>query len=194
LVSVQDIAIYGGLCALATFSRAELKTQVIDNANFNQFLEATPVIQSIISDFYKSKYSSCFSSLARLSHELELDVHLHSHTKRLLSSIRHKAILQYFSPFASVSLANMAKAFNTDVPAIEKEVASIISAGHLAARIDSHSKVWSKVRIGWDARLTTMRFSLSLSLCVWVCHLLTDSLCKSNTTTSTNVPKCLAPC
>ncbi|WJX71899.1 hypothetical protein P8452_55839 [Trifolium repens] len=42
VVSPQDVAMYGGLCALATFDRAELKNKVIDNIVFRNFLELVP--------------------------------------------------------------------------------------------------------------------------------------------------------
>ena len=205
LVSFQDIAIYGCLCALATFSRADLKLHVIDNAQFKQFLEVTPVVQTIVSDFYKSKYSSCFSNLERLAAELKLDLNIHSHTVRLLSAIRHKAILQYFSPFASVSLGNMARAFNTDVASIEKEVASIIAAGQLAAKIDSHSKVRTAAAARaqpYARNSNNVLISLSLSLSL---SLSTTNQTNTNTNTHAdlvrepdatapaNLPECVAP-
>jgi len=49
--------VYGGLCALASFDRSELKSKVIDNAEFKQFLELEPHIRELIHGFYNSKYS-----------------------------------------------------------------------------------------------------------------------------------------
>uniref|UniRef100_A0A7I4EGU5 26S proteasome regulatory subunit Rpn7 N-terminal domain-containing protein n=1 Tax=Physcomitrium patens TaxID=3218 RepID=A0A7I4EGU5_PHYPA len=48
----QDVATYGGLCALASFDRAELKSKVIDNINFRNFLELIPEVRELIHDFY----------------------------------------------------------------------------------------------------------------------------------------------
>lgn len=42
LRSLQDVATYGGLCALATFSRQELRSKVLDNIGFSSFLELAP--------------------------------------------------------------------------------------------------------------------------------------------------------
>ena len=71
----------------------------------------------------------------------QFDIHLHDHIKPLKAKIRHKAILQYFSPFAAVELGTMAKAFNSDVLTIEKEVAALIMENQLDGKIDSHNKV-----------------------------------------------------
>ena len=42
VIAPQDVATYGGLCALATLSRTELRSRVIDNIQFREFLEAVP--------------------------------------------------------------------------------------------------------------------------------------------------------
>ena len=40
VISPQDVAVYGGLCALASLDRAELKERVLDNISFRAALEA----------------------------------------------------------------------------------------------------------------------------------------------------------
>jgi COP9 signalosome complex subunit 1 len=52
VIAPQDIATYGGLCALASFDRSELKQKVIDNINFRNFLELVPDVRELINDFY----------------------------------------------------------------------------------------------------------------------------------------------
>lgn len=44
VVSPEDIAVYGGLCALATFSREEMKRKVLDNTSFKHFLDLVPQV------------------------------------------------------------------------------------------------------------------------------------------------------
>ena len=48
LVSASNIAIYGGLTALATLSRKDLKEQVLHSANFKLFLELEPIMRETI--------------------------------------------------------------------------------------------------------------------------------------------------
>jgi COP9 signalosome complex subunit 1 len=140
VISPQDIAIYGGLCALATFDRSELKKKVIDNQPFRNFLELVPEVREMINDFYSSRYKSCLSNLEKLRPDLQLDLHLHDHVEGLYQKIRNKALIQYFSPFISVDLNAMASAFNTSVGGLEKELARLIMDGSISARIDSHNK------------------------------------------------------
>jgi COP9 signalosome complex subunit 1 len=140
VIAPQDVAIYGGLCALATFERSELKKKVIDNTIFRNFLELVPEVRELINDFYSSRYASMLNYLEKLRPELHLDMHLHDHADSLYQKIRNKALIQYFSPFISVDLNTMAVAFNTTVAGLEKELAKLIMEGSIQARIDSHNK------------------------------------------------------
>ncbi|CAN6566232.1 unnamed protein product [Malus baccata var. baccata] len=127
VIAPQDVATYGGLCALATFDRMELKNKVIDNLNFRNFLELVPEVRELINDFYSSHYASCLDYLGNLKANLLLDIHLHDHLETLYGQIRHKALIQYTHPFVSVDLHMMANAFKTDVAGLEKELEALIT-------------------------------------------------------------------
>lgn len=45
VVAPEDMAVYGGLCALATFSREEMKRRVLDNTSFKNFLDLVPQVR-----------------------------------------------------------------------------------------------------------------------------------------------------
>ncbi|XXG76081.1 hypothetical protein AAC387_Pa08g0508 [Persea americana] len=141
VIAPQDVATYGGLCALACFDRTELKNKVIDNINFRNFLELVPEVRELINDFYASRYASCLEYLENLKGNLLLDIHLHDHVETLYGQIRHKAIIQYTNPFISVDLHTMAGAFKTTVAGLEKELEALITDNQIQARIDSHNKI-----------------------------------------------------
>ena len=44
VVSAQDIAVYGGLCALASFDRSDLRSYVINNVSFRDYMEVNPEV------------------------------------------------------------------------------------------------------------------------------------------------------
>lgn len=140
VIAPHDVAIVGGLCALATFDRSDLKKKVIDNATFRSFLELTPELRELINDFYSSRYASCLKYLDKIKPKLLLDIHLHEHVEGLYQKIRNKALIQYFTPFISVDLNTMSEAFNTNVAGLEKELSRLIMDGSIQARIDSHNK------------------------------------------------------
>ncbi|KAI3848177.1 hypothetical protein MKW92_016286 [Papaver armeniacum] len=132
VIAPQDVATYGGLCALSSFDRAD---KVIDNFNFRNFLELVPEVREIINDFYSSRYASCLEFLENL--------------KANYMAISH----QYTHPFVSVDLRMMADAFKTDVSGLEKELEALITDNQIQFvylylmllldiyRLDSHNKI-----------------------------------------------------
>jgi COP9 signalosome complex subunit 1 len=66
VISCNDITVYAGITALATFERRELKEKVLESASFKNFLELNPSIRQLLVDFYESKYTSALSVLDSL--------------------------------------------------------------------------------------------------------------------------------
>lgn len=141
ILSPNDIAVYGGLCALASMNRQELQTRVLDNANFRNYLELEPHIRRAISFFVSSKYSSCLAILESYKSDYLLDLYLHRHVNEIYFRVRSKAIVQYFIPFSCVTLSALASAFNTDEATIERTLVNMIGSGTLDARIDLENRV-----------------------------------------------------
>jgi COP9 signalosome complex subunit 1 len=140
-IAPKDVAIYGSFCALASFDRNELKTLVIENPSFKQFLELEPQVREMIRAFYSSKFKSCFETLNSLKNELSMDMFLASKIESMYNLIKSKAMLQYCSPFLSLDLHQMAEVFSCTVSELETQIASLITSNQLDARIDSHNKV-----------------------------------------------------
>jgi len=141
LLSPNNVAIYGGLTALATFDRPELYKQVISSAQFKLFLELEPQLREVIQCFYDSRYGQCLKLLEDMKDNLLLDIYLAPHINTLFSMIRNRGLVQYFSPYSSADLNKMANSFNTTVINLENELMKLILDGSIAARIDSHNKV-----------------------------------------------------
>ena len=57
---------YGGLCALASFDRNELRTKVFENSDFKQYLELEPTIRELLYSFYNSRYTVCLEIMNRM--------------------------------------------------------------------------------------------------------------------------------
>jgi len=145
----NDIAVYGGLCALASMDRNELQRRVLDSANgmFRGFLELEPQIRRAISFFCNSKFRPCLEILQSYRPDYLLDIYLQRHVSTLYSLIRVKSIQQYLVPFSTVTLDEMAKIFapsvlggtakptDTASPFVQ-ELIKLIEDGTLNARID----------------------------------------------------------
>lgn len=160
LMSPNNVAMYGGLCALATFDRHELQKNVIFSSSFKLFLELEPQLRDIILKFYESKYASCLKLLEEIKDNLLLDMYIAPHINSLYTQIRNRALIQYFSPYLSADMRKMATAFNRTVNALEDELIQLILDGQIQARIDSHNKILFAKDV--DQRSTTFEKSLQM--------------------------------
>ncbi|XP_017795862.1 PREDICTED: COP9 signalosome complex subunit 1 [Habropoda laboriosa] len=160
LLSPGNVALYGGLCALATFDRHELQKQVIFSSSFKLFLELEPQLRDIIFKFYESKYASCLKLLDEIKDNILLDMYIAPHVNVLYTQIRNRALIQYFSPYLSADMRRMATAFNRTVPELEDELMQLILDGQIQARIDSHNKILYAKDV--DQRSTTFEKSMSV--------------------------------
>eukprot|EP00516_Mucochytrium_quahogii_P001023 CAMPEP_0203751374 /NCGR_PEP_ID=MMETSP0098-20131031/5460_1 /ASSEMBLY_ACC=CAM_ASM_000208 /TAXON_ID=96639 /ORGANISM=" , Strain NY0313808BC1" /LENGTH=447 /DNA_ID=CAMNT_0050641069 /DNA_START=119 /DNA_END=1459 /DNA_ORIENTATION=- len=138
VVSNEDIGVYGGLCAIASFSHKELKG-VLGRSTFGSYLQFTPLIREIINCFIESKYSRLLELLDELVPRVKIDVHLHNLYKLLFKKIKLRAIMEYVTPFISVDLKKMAKAFNTDIEKLEDSLMDLIMDGALVGKIDKEN-------------------------------------------------------
>jgi COP9 signalosome complex subunit 1 len=141
VISPNDVAVYGGLCALATMERNELHTRVLENSNFRTYLELEPHIRRAINFFVNSRYSACLSIIEDYRADYLLDVHLQKHVDELYHLIRSKSIVQYFIPFSCVTLDSLNAAFAAPGKTIDKELAVMIQRKDLDARIDTQNRV-----------------------------------------------------
>ncbi|PWY71041.1 COP9 signalosome subunit 1 [Aspergillus sclerotioniger CBS 115572] len=152
VLTSNDVAVYGGLCALASMDRNELQRRVLDNNSFRNFLELEPHIRRAISFFCNSKFRPCLEILEAYNADYLLDIHLQRHIKTLFTRIRTKSIQQYLIPFSRVTLESMTKMFapkvvggqadptDSNSPFVE-ELIGLIQDGTLDARIDLEKKV-----------------------------------------------------
>jgi COP9 signalosome complex subunit 1 len=67
LVAPGDIAIYGTLCSLASFTRGAIKARVLDNDHFGVYIEQEPYIRDLIDAYMGSKFSRVLELLERFS-------------------------------------------------------------------------------------------------------------------------------
>lgn len=147
MITPNDIAVYGGLCALASMDRNELQKLVLDSPTFRQFLELEPHIRRAIAFFCNSKYRPCLDILENYRTDYLLDLNLQRHVPALYTKIRTKSIQQYLVPFSRVTLDSMAAIFAPDVVGGEarptglnspfvQELISLTKEGVLDTRID----------------------------------------------------------
>lgn len=169
VVTPNDVAVYGGLCSLASMNRDELQKNVLDSPTFRNFLELEPHIRRAITFFCNFKFRQCLDILEAYRPDYLLDIHLQRHIPELYKRIRTKSIEQYMIPFSRVTLDSMAKIFAPTVVGGEarptdisspfvQELVGLIQDGVLNARIDLEKGVLVSNQI--DLRAEVQRTTL----------------------------------
>ena len=168
MVALDDVAWYGVLASMVSFSRAEIKALVLDSPSFKEVLDEAPHAKHIVNAFYRLRFTECLASLYRARADLRLDLFLHRHVEAMLRAIRRKGFVQYVSPYATVDLRRMHRVFaaggaggGLSFEALEGELAGMIRAGDIHARLDGRRKALITNRI--DARHEAMCAALSES-------------------------------
>lgn len=67
LIAPSDVAIYGTLCALASFPRSSIKAQILDNDEFGVYIEQEPYIRELVEAYMSSKFKTVLEILERNS-------------------------------------------------------------------------------------------------------------------------------
>ncbi|KAI6082882.1 26S proteasome subunit RPN7-domain-containing protein [Hypoxylon rubiginosum] len=158
IISLNDIATYGGLLALASMDRQELQSRLLDNSSFRTYLELEPHVRKAVAMFVNGRYSSCLAILESYQADYLLDIYLQKHVFTLFSQIRSKCIIQYFVPFSCVTLDTMNAAFAKPGESIEAELVSMIKSGTLNARINTIDKLLVAVSV--NPRAATQKKAL----------------------------------
>jgi len=143
ILSAEDVAMYGGILALATLSRKDIYSNMLDsNASFKERLELVPVLRDAIQHYTRSEYRSCLLLLYSLRPELDLDLRFHSHLDTLLEKIRDKCLIQFFTPYSVVSLQSLADCIGVDsTEDMETIIANLILSGKWnGVRIHSYTQ------------------------------------------------------
>ncbi|KAF8899911.1 26S proteasome subunit RPN7-domain-containing protein [Gymnopilus junonius] len=141
LIAPGDIAIYGTICALATFPRSAIRSRILENSIFGAYIEQEPYVRELIEAYMNSNFKTVLELLSRYSTRHSIDIHLSPHVHDLTSLIRNSAVVMYFQPFASIKLDRMSAAFGWTMEEVEYHVVNLIQAGDIQGRVDSQNKI-----------------------------------------------------
>lgn len=160
ITQISDIATYVGLCSIAEFNRSDLRLKILQNPNFQLYLESNPDIESVLKNFYESRYGKCIEILEKIKPHLENDLFIQKSIEYLYDKIRKNSIINYFKPYEVIDLSLMAETFNVDIESLEKDLTKLILNGDIQAKIDSHNK--KLIADKEDLRISTYLESMKL--------------------------------
>lgn len=137
----KEVALYAGLCALASFERDDLRSKFLKLVSFKAYLDLLPNVERAVEAVLACRYSEAVTLLDSICQDLRYDYFLSPVLYDLREEIRTRLIQQFIYPFKAIRIAEIATAFNLSPESMEKELERLISKGLVKARIDSHNKV-----------------------------------------------------
>ena len=161
MLSAEDIATYGTLLAFLSLDRQEIRKSLLESNKFKIYMDASPSMRSITLDYFSGNYASFLSRIFDLRSQLLLDYHMRKHIDIILQLIKDKYLIQYFSPYNTVSIEHMANSFGMTMNELEGNVSRLISKDLLPARIDSRNKTIHRRK--YDDRNITIHKILKVS-------------------------------
>ncbi|EDV57968.1 COP9 signalosome complex subunit 1b [Drosophila erecta] len=87
IVAPEDVTLYAGLCALATFDRESLQLGAINSEAFKPFFQLSPKMWHILAKFYADEFDACVTLLREIEDHIRLDVYLSPHVNALYDMI-----------------------------------------------------------------------------------------------------------
>ncbi|TKR60381.1 hypothetical protein L596_027636 [Steinernema carpocapsae] len=141
VISANDVAIYGTICALATFERVELKERILNNMEFRKFMECDTRLVDLVKKFHQSEFRQVLDLLNEMKNELLMNIYIAPHVEKLYNLIRKKAIVLYMKPFTRACIKSMASEFQVDTTTMIDNLAELIHMKSLDARINCKEMV-----------------------------------------------------
>lgn len=139
VIAAEDVIIYGVLCGLASLKRADFKN-LVDTKTYKLILEKSPRMKALVNNFLSRSYGLCLSFLTSMASEWKLDIYLHAHIDKLIKIITETMLIDYFTPYTTVSVVKIAEEINFDVEHMEEILFKLIIEGKLNAKIDAITK------------------------------------------------------
>jgi len=138
IATIPDVVMYAVLCALALLDREELRTELIENADFGEWLDRDDckLIKSLVDSFFHCHWKSAWKSIEYFEDCGKYDVFLNKHIALLASRMKQKLLLQYCKAFKIIKIIDMAADFDLPAPTLENRLLHMIDEGSLLARVD----------------------------------------------------------
>lgn len=130
------VIFYAVVTSMVSLDRVALKKRVIDSPEILSVIGQVPALSQYINSLYGCKYKEFFQAFVEVIDQMKSDMYLAPHIRYYMREIRVVAYSQFLESYKSVTMESMAGAFDVSVSFLDSEVADLIVAGRLNAKID----------------------------------------------------------
>uniref|UniRef100_A0A7S3VTM2 26S proteasome regulatory subunit RPN7 n=1 Tax=Dunaliella tertiolecta TaxID=3047 RepID=A0A7S3VTM2_DUNTE len=148
LFPYSRVVFYAVITSIIAMDRVALKAKVVDAPEVLTTINQNPALQQFLDALYGCQYKQFFQAFVEVVSQIKRDPYLALHARYYMREVRVVAYTQFLESYKSVALASMAAAFNVRDEFLDHEVAELIVAGRINARIDKVAGVIETSRPG----------------------------------------------
>mmetsp|Transcript_19099 Transcript_19099/g.32770 ORF Transcript_19099/g.32770 Transcript_19099/m.32770 type:complete len:387 (+) Transcript_19099:65-1225(+) len=141
LFDYQRVIFYAVVTSIIALDRVALRAKVVDAPEVLTAIGATPHLKEFLTSLYGCQYKEFFQAFVEVITQIKSDMYLAPHVRYYMREVRVVVYSQFLESYKSVTLASMGAAFDVSPDFIDREVAELIVAGRINAKIDKISGV-----------------------------------------------------
>lgn len=136
VVLAEDVGRYIAICALVSFSRAQLSALVNQNFGFSELVGADSSIMKMLQSFLDSEFLQFFKLWNFLMAEIKFDLVFSDIHGTVDDLLRERALIQAIFPYTQFRLDELASSFDMSTVDMETLLRQMIVALDLKLKID----------------------------------------------------------
>jgi len=134
--TAADICVYAVVCALATFSRKDLREKILDSPSFREYSDEIPQLREAVELFHRAHYKEALAIVEGMKPMLGLDLYMRNHVANLYKKIRAKGVELFVKPYNFISIPDIATEFGVTAEEMHEEVVHMIENKQISAKVD----------------------------------------------------------
>ena len=131
------LVLYAAAAGAAALPRPAFKASVVDSPEVRAVASTDPPLASFLDDLHGCAYGPFMAALAVLADRVGADRLMAPHARHWARCVRSAAYSQFLEPYRAVTLDAMAASFGVSPGFIDAELADLIAAGRVPARVDA---------------------------------------------------------
>lgn len=136
LVELKDFVFYTVLLTLVSLDRPTIREKLISSPEVLSAIQETPHLQEFMESYFYCRYKAFNEHFVHIIDQVRGDRLLARHSRHFMRIMRLNAYKQFLASYRSVKVEAMATEFGVSSSFIDSELASFISSGKLACKID----------------------------------------------------------
>merc|ERR1740121_3413445 len=141
LVEFKDFVFYAVILTMVALDRPMIRENLVSSPEVLGSIKETPYLHDFMESYFYCRYQPFMEHFVPVIDRVRQDRYLARHCRHFMRIMRLNAYRQFLASYRSVKLSAMAAEFGVAPAFIDSELASFISSGKLACKIDKVGEI-----------------------------------------------------